>query len=80
MLATLRQQLTLDRLRGPVAGMTGTLDYGTAAHGGLLTTECGTMAPFWLDAICGALLLPMVWNVFSDKSVASAQRSSGSEA
>jgi len=75
-LATARQQLTPDRLRGRVQSVFGLVGSGTAAPGallgGLLAARFGLTAPFWFSAVVGAALLPVVWGVFSNVHVTNA--------
>lgn len=72
-LTSLRQELTPDRLRGRVGSVHALLEYGTAAPGallgGLLATHFGLTAPFWLGAVTGVMLLPFVWNAFSERAL-----------
>jgi MFS family permease len=77
LLSSLRQELTPDGLRGRVASAYRFIEDGAAAPGallgGLLATRLGLTAPFWLGAVAGALLLPLVWPTFSDATVAAAR-------
>ena len=54
------------------------IEHGTAAPGallgGFLATGFGLVAPFWLGAIVGALLIPLTWSAFSEELVRSARR------
>ena len=78
LLASLRQELTPARLRGRVASVHALIEHGTAAPGallgGFLATHFGLVAPFWLGAFVGALLIPLTWSAFSEESVRSARR------
>jgi MFS family permease len=77
LLASLRQELIPDRLRGRVESVYRLIEFGGAAPGallgGLLATQFGLAAPFWLGAIVGALLIPFVWSIFSDAVVEGAR-------
>jgi predicted MFS family arabinose efflux permease len=83
-LVSLRQELTPARLRGRVQSAHRLLEEGTAAPGallgGLLAAGLGLTAPFWFGAVVGALLLPLVWPVFSEATVAEARRRAAWEA
>ncbi len=84
LLVSLRQELTPDRLRGRVASAYRFIEEGGAAPGallgGLLAARFGLTAPFWIGAVAGALLLPLVWSTFSDATVATARKDAGGEA
>jgi MFS family permease len=77
LLASLRQELIPDRLRGRVESVYRLIEFGGAAPGallgGLLAARFGLAAPFWLGAIVGALLIPFVWSIFSDAVVEGAR-------
>jgi len=70
---SLRQELTLPRLRGRVESVYRFIESGAAAPGalvgGILAAPLGLTAPFWLAAGVGALLLLLVWSTFSDATV-----------
>jgi MFS family permease len=72
-LASLRQELTPDRLRGRVGSVHLLIEYGTAAPGallgGALAARFSLAAPFWLGAVVGAALIPFAWSAFSDANV-----------
>lgn len=77
-LATVRQRLTPDHLRGRVQSVFGLIGSGTAAPGallgGVMASRFGLTAPFWFSAVVGVMLLPVVWRVFSNVNVANAVR------
>lgn len=77
-LTALRQELTPDRLRGRVESAYRLLEYGGAAPGallgGLLAAHFGLTAPFWLGAAVGVALIPLVWPVYSEATIAEARR------
>ncbi len=83
-LVSLRQELTPSRLRGRVRSAHRLLEEGSAAPGallgGLLAAGLGLTAPFWFGVVVGALLLPLVWPVFSEAVVAEARRDAIHEA
>jgi len=76
-LTSLRQELTPDRLRGRIASVHAVLEYGAGAPaallGGLLAASFGLTAPFWLGAVAGVLLMPLVWNDVSDAAIRAAR-------
>lgn len=78
LLSSLRQELTPVRLRGRVESAYRLIEHGGAAPGailgGLLAARFGLTAPFWLGAVTGALLIPLVWATFSDATVTAARR------
>ena len=78
LLASLRQELTPTRLQGRVASAFRLIEYGGAAPGALLggvvAGAFGITAPFWIGAVTGVLLLPLVWPTFSEASIAAARR------
>lgn len=80
LLASLRRELTPDRLRGRAGSVRGLIEYGTAAPGallgGVLAARFGPTAPFWLGADVGALLLlpPLVRSALSEAEVRTARR------
>ena len=78
LLASLRQELTPAGLQGRVASAHRLIEESGAAPGalvgGLLAGAFGITAPFWLGAITGLVLLPLVWSTFSGASVAAARR------
>ncbi|MGI8855331.1 MAG: MFS transporter [Thermomicrobiales bacterium] len=83
LLTSLRQELTPAGLRGRVEsafefiGAIGTAP--GALLGGLLASGLGLTAPFWLGAIVGVLLIPLVWSTFSDATIAAAKKRSNAE-
>lgn len=83
LLTSLRQELTPAGLRGRVEsayqfiGSIGTAP--GAALGGMLAARFGLTAPFWIGAIVGTLLIPLVWSTFSDATVAGARRDADKE-
>jgi MFS family permease len=78
LLSSLRQELTPARLQGRVTSAYRLLEHGGAAPGalvgGLIAAGFGLTAPFWLGALTGALLIPLVWSTFSEAPVAAARR------
>jgi MFS family permease len=78
LLTSLRQELTPAGLRGRVESAYEFISaVGTAPgalFGGLLAARLGLTAPFWLGAIVGALLIPLVWPIFSDATIDMARR------
>jgi MFS family permease len=78
LLSSLRQELTPDHLRGRVESVYRLIEFGGAAPGallgGLLAAYIDLTAPFWLGAIVGTLLIPLVWPIFSDATVAVARQ------
>ncbi|MDP8922605.1 MAG: MFS transporter [Chloroflexota bacterium] len=81
LLSSLRQELTPARLQGRVVSAYRLIEHGGAAPGallgGLVATAYGITAPFWLGALVGVLLLPLVWSTFSEATVAAARRTAG---
>jgi MFS family permease len=75
LLTSLRQELTPARLRGRVVSVFRLIDTAApgALLGGLLASAFGLTAPFWLHAVTGVLLIPLVWSTFSDVVVADAR-------
>jgi MFS family permease len=77
LLTSLRQELTPAGLRGRVESAYRLLEYGGAAPGallgGLLAARFSLTAPFWLGAVTGALLIPLVWTTFSEATVTRAR-------
>lgn len=69
--------MTPDGLRGRVESAYRLLESGAAAPGallgGLLAEHFSLAAPFWVGAGAAALLLPLVWPVFSAGEVAAAR-------
>jgi MFS family permease len=83
LLTSLRQELTPAGLRGRVesafqfVGSIGTAP--GALVGGLLAARLGLTAPFWLGAVVGALLIPLVWPTFSDATIAEMRKNADTE-
>ncbi len=77
LLSALRQELTPDRLRGRVESVYRLIEFGGAAPGALLggwlASRFGLTAPFWVGAVVGVLLIPLVWRSFSGAAVARAR-------
>jgi len=84
LLTSLRQELTPERLRGRVQSAFTVLDEGVAAPGallgGLIASRFGLTAPFWVGAVTGALLIPVVWDTFSARNVAEARQAARQQA
>lgn len=84
LLTSLRQELTPARLRGRVESVYRLIEHGGAAPGallgGLLAAHAGITAPFWLGAITGVALLPLVWSTFSSSTVIAARETAAAEA
>ena len=79
LVTALRQELTPAELRGRVSGAYRFIAIGSAAPGallgGALASRFGLLAPFWLHALVGVAIIPLVWSTFSDASVAAARNS-----
>lgn len=77
-LRSLRQELTPPELRGRVESAYQLIDKGAAAPGallgGLLADRFGITAPFWLHALAIAMLIPFLWQRFSEASLTEARR------
>ena len=77
-LVSLRQELTPDALRGRVQSVHGLIEYGTAAPGallgGFLAAWLGLTAPFWFSTIVALVLLPLVWPVYTEQTLADARQ------
>lgn len=73
LLTSLRQELTPDQLRGRVESVYRLLENGAAAPGaligGLLASRINLTAPFWFNAIVALALIPLVWPIFSERSI-----------
>ncbi len=83
LLTSLRQELTPAGLRGRIESAFRFNEIRGATPGALLggvfATRYGLTAPFWLGAVVGAVLVPCVWHIFSDASVAAARRDAEKE-
>lgn len=84
LIAALRQEVTPDRLRGRVESAYRFLESGVAAPGallgGVIAARFGLTAPFWINAVAAAILIPLVWNAFSPAAVDTSRQDGGVDA
>ncbi|HEY3062439.1 MAG TPA: MFS transporter [Chloroflexota bacterium] len=76
--SALQQELTPPALRGRIESAARFIEHGSTAPGALLggvvASNVGLGAPFWLGTATGLVLIPLVWHTFSARVIDEARR------